>query len=98
MIMKALFVEVAVLALLAVPFVNSISCYDTSGNLNQNFYPCDVTLEISSCCSGTDLCLSNGLCLDDGGNNLLSQQGCTDPNWGSPCHKFCPQKLCELGL
>ena len=70
------------------PVVFGTTCYDTSGQASS-LVPCNATANISSCCGGPDYCLSNGLCFDAGANNLLVVQGCTDPNWGAPCHKYC---------
>ena len=68
------------------------TCYDVAGVAVPAFVPCNPSLPVSTCCGGADYCLSNGLCFHAGGNNLLGQHGCTDPNWGAPCHEFC-QKL-----
>jgi hypothetical protein len=94
--MKAVRAEISILALATLPYLVRATCYDTGGNLQTSFYPCNSSLEVSTCCNGTDYCLSNGLCFDDAENNVMTQQGCTDPNWGSPCHKFCsPGKSCR---
>ncbi|KAI1260648.1 hypothetical protein F5Y18DRAFT_404683 [Xylariaceae sp. FL1019] len=55
--------------------------------------PCNVSERISVCCSATDFCLDNGLCLDAGGDNLINVQGCTSPAWDSPCKKYCPDMV-----
>ena len=75
---------------------------------------CNASATVSTCCSTIDYCLSNGICFQAGENNLLATQGCTDPNWGAPCHAFCPSifpgilllyalglrfsRICELAL
>jgi hypothetical protein len=64
------------------------TCYTTEGQA-INLVPCDPTANITTCCGLPDYCLSNGLCFNAGANNLLGNQGCTDPNWGAPCHKYC---------
>ncbi|OCK88893.1 uncharacterized protein K441DRAFT_668360 [Cenococcum geophilum 1.58] len=72
----------------------SAACYNPDGSLHEggNWTACDPTAQYSTCCSEGDVCLSNGLCLDAGANNLLSTQGCTESTWThSPCHKYCPQ-------
>ncbi|KAK4237016.1 hypothetical protein C8A03DRAFT_35055 [Achaetomium macrosporum] len=78
--------------------VNSIradpKCYDTWGNEDANQLPCfsPGTTDTSAttwCCNRNDYCLSNGLCLSPGYNNLMTQQGCTDKAWGGPCNKIC---------
>lgn len=71
------------------------ACYDTWGNEDPNQLPCFApgaadTTATTWCCNKDDYCLSNGLCLSPGANNLMTQQGCTDQNWGEGCQKFCP--------
>jgi hypothetical protein len=74
----------------------AVTCYDPNGKPltgagweNYTNVVCDTTAAVSICCSPNDNCLSNGLCFNTGADNYLSFQGCTDPNWGAPCHKFC---------
>lgn len=50
---------------------------------------CNPVATTSHCCSTSDMCLSNGLCMDLGGGNGLEIQGCTDQGWGSPCQNAC---------
>lgn len=87
--MKAVRADISILAFAALPYFASATCYDIFGSPQSSFYPCNSSAEVSTCCSYVDYCLSNGLCLDDGANNAMTQQGCTDPNWDSPCHTFC---------
>ncbi len=80
------------LAIIVAPVVSAaaVACYNTFGNmLGDGFLPCNASLSVTHCCGGTDYCLSNGLCLDAGGNNVMTQQGCTNALWPSPCHKYC---------
>ncbi|KAI1502578.1 hypothetical protein F5X99DRAFT_152891 [Biscogniauxia marginata] len=65
-------------------------CYDTSGNVKDNFVPCDTSADVSVCCTANDYCLDNGLCLDAGGDNQFTVQGCTNSDWSSPCVQYCP--------
>jgi len=69
-------------------------CYDIWGNVNLAQTPCltdDMEADSPTwCCDKADYCLSNGLCLDPQVNNFMTQQGCTDQQWGSPCNKYCP--------
>ncbi|KAK3305895.1 uncharacterized protein B0T15DRAFT_494027 [Chaetomium strumarium] len=65
-------------------------CYDTWGNEDASQLPCFApgttdTNATTWCCNKNDYCLSNGLCLSPG----LTQQGCTDKAWGTPCNKIC---------
>ncbi|KAE9363341.1 hypothetical protein N431DRAFT_450124 [Stipitochalara longipes BDJ] len=64
-------------------------CYDTTGTITTGLQACNPSAATTPCCGGPDYCLSNGVCLNAGANNLLGNQGCTDQNWGSPCHKYC---------
>src|SRR5438045_1926642 len=73
--------------------VTAYTCYLPDSNPHVNTHitwaACDPSADISPCCSTTDYCLSNGLCMNAGANNLVTIQGCTDPNWGAPCHRYC---------
>ncbi|KAI1150292.1 hypothetical protein F4825DRAFT_452596 [Nemania diffusa] len=69
---------------------SSATCYDTAGNEHDTFFPCNATAEVSVCCSGSDYCLDNGLCLDTGGDNIFTVQGCTSSTWEAPCKQYCP--------
>ncbi|KND91078.1 hypothetical protein TOPH_04344 [Tolypocladium ophioglossoides CBS 100239] len=69
---------------------SAATCYDLAGKVNTALYPCDTSADVSPCCGPVDFCLSNGLCLDAGSNNGLTQQGCTSQDWHSPCAKHCP--------
>ncbi|KAH8679787.1 hypothetical protein BGZ60DRAFT_561310 [Tricladium varicosporioides] len=74
------------------------SCYDTSGNPYPNALVCDPTAAFSVCCVATDFCMTNGLCFNNGVNNLLANQGCSDQNWGEPCKKYCPGENFQRNL
>lgn len=73
------------------------TCYSYEGK-ELDMYPCDATAKISPCCGSNDYCLSNGLCLNAGGNNAYTQQGCTDKGWGFPCQKYCPGSTGKNGI
>ncbi|KAK3904419.1 hypothetical protein C8A05DRAFT_31791 [Staphylotrichum tortipilum] len=70
------------------------TCYNSWGGEEPNQQPCFAagadTSATTWCCGKTDYCLSNGLCLRPGSSNLMTQQGCTDKNWGGSCKQFCP--------
>jgi len=80
-----------IVLLLSVVVGVDATCFDTFGNaMDSAFVPCDPSAKVTHCCSSADYCLSNGLCLNAGANNVMSQQGCTDQTWGSPpCRKYC---------
>src|ERR1700733_9076415 len=68
------------------------ACYSTDGSLATNMYPCFPDRPISQCCTNVDYCLSNGLCMDAGGDNDITVEGCTDQEWSAPCNTYCPRK------
>ncbi|KXJ88868.1 hypothetical protein Micbo1qcDRAFT_235685 [Microdochium bolleyi] len=68
----------------------SAACYDRGGNLRESWVACRPDLPTGSCCSSNDFCMDNGLCLNAGGNQAYTQQGCTDKNWGAGCKGYCP--------
>ena len=63
------------------------TCYLPNGT-SSDAIPC-TNDEVTHCCNSGDYCLSNGLCFNAGGNNMMSVQGCTDKNWPQPCLKLC---------
>lgn len=69
------------------------TCYNSRGEEDPNLRPCSAAgegmEEATWCCARGDTCLSNGLCLSPGSSNLMTQQGCTDKNWGGSCKKYC---------
>ena len=73
------------------------TCYNYEGKEMPNIYACDATAKVSPCCGSNDFCLSNGLCLDAGGNNGFTQQGCTSKNWDFPCQQYCPNRAGKAG-
>ncbi|ORY54722.1 uncharacterized protein BCR38DRAFT_147102 [Pseudomassariella vexata] len=58
----------------------------------EAWMPCNLTAEVTNCCSPWDYCMSNGLCMDAVIDNVISQQGCTDKDWGEPCFNYCEGK------
>jgi hypothetical protein len=83
MVLKTIFIPIVYAA---------ATCYYTDGSAenSDDQLACDPTTAVSACCGQTDYCLSNGLCLDAGANNLLVVQGYIDLKWGSLCHAYCP--------
>lgn len=65
------------------------SCYGNVGFPIEGPRVCDPTAQISNCCNPADICLSNGLCLNAGGNQMMGVLGCTDKEWRAPCHNYC---------
>lgn len=56
------------------------TCYRHDGTLASDMFPCYLGAKGSSCCGLGDFCMSNGLCLDAGGDQFMMVQGCTDPD------------------
>lgn len=80
--------------------VSATTCYSPGGNtiVNLNYQPC-YTNETGPCCGASDVCLSNGMCFNDGANNLVSQSGCTDPTFNAPgCAIICSGPFCIFSL
>ena len=73
---------------------SSSPCYFPNGQKSTNDVPCDPNASVSMCCGDVTLCLSNGLCqVNSGqqafnGNIAFARGTCTDNQWGSP---ICPQ-------
>ncbi|KAJ1326133.1 hypothetical protein MN608_09336 [Microdochium nivale] len=66
-------------------------CYDISGKPQPDIVSCLPGNITSPCCGATDLCMSNGLCLNADGNQDYTIQGCTSSNWAEPCKKVCSE-------
>lgn len=85
--------------------VHSTRCYSSKGDPFvytdeepiEAWMPCDLTAEVSNCCSPRDYCMSNGLCLDAVQDNMMSQQGCTDSDWAEPCLNYCGDTEADAG-
>ncbi|KAJ4360381.1 uncharacterized protein N0V89_000943 [Didymosphaeria variabile] len=80
-------------------------CYANNGSLYANtaatYVPCNITAvengEHSSCCAIGDLCMTNGLCMEQQneqkGANHYWRNGCTDKTWKDPaCPNYCRGK------
>ncbi|KAK5629548.1 hypothetical protein RRF57_005263 [Xylaria bambusicola] len=85
-----LFISLILATLFAVIVETEATCYDTGGSIHDNFVPCNAAAEVSVCCGRNDYCLDNGLCLDAGGDNIFTVQGCTSQTWEAPCKQYCP--------
>ena len=91
------------IALLLVNVLSAKQCFNLECNAIvdgdpsiQRRQPCNPSAQVSTCCSHGDLCLSNWLCLDNGGNGRFTAQGCTDPGWPAPCRaefRGCPSSI-----
>ncbi|KAI0164164.1 hypothetical protein GGR57DRAFT_452610, partial [Xylariaceae sp. FL1272] len=90
---RAVMASKSLALMLASSQLSAAICFDANGNENAHFFPCNPSDDISVCCSDTDYCLDNGLCLDAGGDNMFNVQGCTSRNWDSPCKQYCPDMV-----
>ncbi|KAH7024605.1 uncharacterized protein B0I36DRAFT_163120 [Microdochium trichocladiopsis] len=81
-------------AMAILPTLATAACYDRGGKLRESWVACNPDQPTSSCCSSSDFCMSNGLCLNAGGNQAYTQQGCTDKKWGPPCTFYCRESFC----
>ncbi|KAI1424974.1 hypothetical protein F5Y12DRAFT_750110 [Xylaria sp. FL1777] len=67
------------------------TCYHITGEPiiqspgRPKFIPCDLSAEVSNCCSEVDLCMGNGVCLGLDAFNGFTFQGCTRPDWPEAC-------------
>jgi len=78
------------LVVIHIAFVSgTTTCYNNTGSPVPNMRVCDPDSNISTCCNLADFCLSNGLCLNAGANQMIEIQGCTDRTWASPCQRYC---------
>lgn len=60
--------------------------YSDKSTIAEYDTPCNSSASISSCCTDTDFCLDNGLCLSY--YNLIYQGSCTDREWRPGCQAF----------
>ncbi|KAI9869303.1 MAG: hypothetical protein M1813_000092 [Trichoglossum hirsutum] len=76
---------------LHLPSASAQTCYGVGGSIALGATPCNPSSSThSACCHNVDYCLTNGLCFDSGGDNLLSRQSCTDQSWNSQaCPQYC---------
>ncbi|KAL4924267.1 uncharacterized protein BDV17DRAFT_220153 [Aspergillus undulatus] len=72
-------------------------CYNFDGSEAPNDAPCG-TGEVVNCCNAGDICMSNGLCMQQRERGLgLARGSCTDHSWGRRCYAPCcefPFKRC----
>lgn len=70
----------------------SQQCYfpnGTAASSSWGLLPCQSdTTTTTNCCTHSDYCTSNGLCLDSDGDNRFTTQGCTNSSWDG-CTQAC---------
>ncbi|KAL4900227.1 hypothetical protein BDW74DRAFT_103181 [Aspergillus multicolor] len=65
------------------------TCYNLDGSEASDYIPCG-TGETVNCCHHDDICMSNGLCQQQGDRgSVLSRGSCTDEEWGEGCYAPC---------
>lgn len=72
---------------------NASTCYFPDGTVSAHDFPChssSIGDGASACCGDTAMCLSNNLCLNQDGAELISRGSCTDETWqSSECGQYC---------
>ncbi|KAL5333129.1 hypothetical protein BJX70DRAFT_381950 [Aspergillus crustosus] len=64
-------------------------CYHLDGSEASDHVPCG-TGDVANCCNSNDICMSNGLCFQQGDRGLVLSRGtCTDLGWGNRCFAPC---------
>ncbi|KAL3457242.1 hypothetical protein BJX64DRAFT_269226 [Aspergillus heterothallicus] len=67
----------------------SATCYHLDGSEAYDHVPCNSG-DVVNCCNADDICMSNGLCFQQGDRGLvLSRGSCTDHSWGAKCYAPC---------
>ncbi|KAL2812636.1 hypothetical protein BJX63DRAFT_241164 [Aspergillus granulosus] len=67
----------------------SAICYNLDGSAASDHVPCHSG-DVVNCCNSGDICLSNGLCFQQGDHGMvLSRGSCTDHSWGAKCYAPC---------
>ncbi|GAW11385.1 hypothetical protein ANO14919_007290 [Xylariales sp. No.14919] len=89
------FILLLVQASTALAAATERTCYHITGEPTRHspgrpkFIPCDPDAAVSNCCSESDLCMGNGVCLGLDAFNAFTFQGCTHPDWPEACsHGF----------
>ncbi|KAL4876451.1 hypothetical protein BJY04DRAFT_223084 [Aspergillus karnatakaensis] len=66
------------------------TCYNLNGSIAPNHVPCG-TGAVVNCCHESDICMSNGLCFQQGERGMVLGRGsCSDSAWGKRCFAPCP--------
>ena len=87
-----LFTILLVCVLGSAVIANAQICYFPDGSvspLDTRCHSLSVGDGASACCASSDICLSNGLCLQSDAE-VVSRSSCTDRTWQSPdCSQYC---------
>ncbi|KAL4981200.1 hypothetical protein BDW66DRAFT_124190 [Aspergillus desertorum] len=80
------------------PATGTITCYNLDGSEASNHVPCS-TGETVNCCHEDDVCMSNGLCYQQGDRGMvLSRGSCTDERWEEGCYAPCSEYNRDAGM
>ncbi|KAL4967580.1 uncharacterized protein BDV14DRAFT_197944 [Aspergillus stella-maris] len=76
----------------------SAICYNLDGSEANDDVPCG-TGDVVNCCNSGDICMSNGLCMQQGERGgTLARGSCTDQSWGSRCYAPCSEYNRSSGI
>ncbi|PVH74293.1 hypothetical protein DL98DRAFT_604733 [Cadophora sp. DSE1049] len=96
-----MFLLAVILLLSSLAIQVKATCYNLDGAFEPSAFPCGTSS--NDCCNAGDFCTSvNGLCLNVGGNNFLTNLACGNQDW-SGCTKYCQSRksnivmLCDPG-
>ncbi|KAL4817061.1 hypothetical protein BDW67DRAFT_35767 [Aspergillus spinulosporus] len=74
------------------------TCYKLDGSAASDHVPCGAG-DIVNCCHEDDICLSNGLCYQQGDRGMgLSRGSCSDREWGEGCFAPCSEYNRDTGI
>ncbi|KAL6230367.1 hypothetical protein BDW75DRAFT_73944 [Aspergillus navahoensis] len=77
---------------------NNNTCYNLDASEASDHVPCG-TGETVNCCHEDDVCMSNGLCYQQGNRGMvLSRGSCTDESWGEGCYAPCSEYNRDTGM
>lgn len=83
-----------VMLLNAIAAFASSTCYFPNQEEATGNYPCDRDTDVSVCCGGGSVCLSNKVCLSGGQETIRG--ACTDQQWLSPeCPGWCTGRFAQ---
>ena len=72
--------------------IGAQTCYWPDRSIETSHIPCQAAAsgKASACCPYWDICLDNGLCLPQVGNEVIWRGTCTDQSWQSgDCPQYC---------
>ncbi|KAL4764550.1 uncharacterized protein BDW70DRAFT_156711 [Aspergillus foveolatus] len=74
------------------------TCYKLDGSEASDHVPCGTGNSVN-CCHEDDICLSNGLCYQQGNRGMgLSRGSCSDRKWEDGCYAPCSEYNRDTGI